>query len=377
MRLTAALLLLALAGTAGHAAAQRPRRAPRRAPAPAPTGPTARLRCWSERPQDCAAAAERVLKAGGLRRATRKPDSGWSQDLEITYRRSTAIVAAARSLQQFVDELRLHRFGARVSLQGARTEWKYATDEASPGAAASAGAPPAVARLPQGTLRRVKERPTDGDLELALTGEAGKVLKGTEREVDGVVRNRGTRPVAIELAHGCDLDVAVTPRGSDRIAALSPCPDASVTLRIAPADSFVFRGADVPSDVTGSYTAYATLVGTADGAPLQLRTRPLRIDFRKAGKSDVADWAAPRPGCVATPLPKVAPGEVTGSYMLSLAPGVDAEALARYLAKERRLSVAVSTPRYLTLRGSDEDAAAMSCLGGVVRVVRDVEGKKD
>ena len=73
----------------------------------------------------------------------------------------------------------------------------------------------------------------------------------------------------------------------------------------------------------------------------------------------------------------LAPGEVAGSYMISLVPGVDAEALARYLARERQLRVAVSTPRYLTLRGSDEDAAAVACLGGVQRVVRDVEGKKD
>ncbi len=39
--------------------------------------------------------------------------------------------------------------------------------------------------------------------------------------------------------------------------------------------------------------------------------------------------------------------------------------------------MAVSTPRYLALRGSDADAAAVACLGGVERVVRDVEGKKE
>ncbi len=375
MRLAAALLLLALATTTGGVAGQRPGRGPRRAPAPAPAGPTARFRCWSERPEDCATAADRLLKAGGLSRAARKPDSGWSQDIEITYRRESSIPAAAKVLSQLVDELRPHRFGAHMSLQGARREWTYATDQPAAAGAPAPAAAPVVARLAQGTLRKVKERPRAGDLELALTGEAGKMLRGTESEVDGVVRNLGSRPVTVELAHECDLDVAVTPRGSDRIAALSPCADAPTTLRIAPADSFVFRGADVPSDATGSFTAFATLVGKADGAPIALRTKPLRVDFRKAGRSDVADWATPRAGCVAAPLPKPARGEVAGSYMISLASGVDADALARYLAKERKLNVTVSTPRYLGLRGTDEDAAAVACLGGVVRVVRDVEGK--
>ncbi len=114
-----------------------------------------------------------------------------------------------------------------------------------------------------------------------------------------------------------------------------------------------------------------------DGAPVQLRTKPLRVDFRKAGKSDVADWVAPRAGCTPAPLPKPARGEVAGSFMVSLFPGVDAEALAKYLARERKLKVAVSTPRYLSLRGSDADAAAVACLGGVERVIRDVEAKKD
>ncbi len=216
-----------------------------------------------------------------------------------------------------------------------------------------------------------------GDLELALTGVGGKVLMGTEHEVDGVLRNLGTGPVTVELAHDCDLDVAVTPRGSDQVAALSPCANAPAALRIEPAVSFVFRGAEVPSDATGSFTAYATLVATVEGTPVQLRTKPLRVDFRKAARSEVADWAAPRAGCTPAPLPKPARGEVAGSFMVSLAPGVDAEALARYLTRERKLSVAVSTPRYLSLRGSDADAAGVACLGGVERVVRDVEGKKD
>ena len=371
MRLASALLLLTLVA-ASAASGQRPRSTRAKRPAPtAPAGPLARFRCWSERPEDCAAAADRLAKAGGVRRSNRTPDSGWTEDVELTYRREASIADAAKLLKQFVDELRPHRFGARVSLQGARKEWRYATDDAQP------ATPPPAARLAQGTLRKAKEQPRAGNLELALTGEAGRVLKGTEQEVDGVLRNAGGTPLTVQLAHGCDLDVAVTQRGSDRLAALSPCSDALETLHIAPADSFVFRGADVPSDVTGSYTAYATLLGTVDGQAVQLRTKPLRIDFRKAGKSDVAEWAAPRAGCVPAPLPAPAKGEVAGSYMVSLAQGVDAEALARALVKDRRMSVQVSTPRYLQLKGTDDDAAAVACLAGVERVVRDVEGKKD
>lgn len=368
MRFLPALLLLTLLAASGTSA-QRPR--PKRTAPAAPSGPLARFRCWSERPQDCAAAAGQLARTGGVRRTTRKADSGWTEDLELTYRREASIADAARALKQFVDELRPHRFGARVSLQGARKEWRYATDDPQ------AGAPAPAPRLGQGSLRKVKEQPRALGLELALTGEAGKVLKGTEQEVDGVLRNGSGGAVTVELAHGCDMDVAVTQRGSDRLAALSPCADAPETLRIAPADSFVFRGADVPGDVTGSYTAYATLIGKADGQPVQLRTKPLRIDFRKAGKSDVVAWTASRPDCVPTPLPRPAKGEVAGSYMVSLTQGVDADALARALVKERRLRVAVSTPRYLTLKGTDDEAAAVACLAGVERVVRDVEGKQD
>ncbi len=77
------------------------------------------------------------------------------------------------------------------------------------------------------------------------------------------------------------------------------------------------------------------------------------------------------------PLPGLARGEVAGSYMVSLLPGVDADAFARSRTRERKLNIAVSTPRYLTLRGNDADAGSVACLAGVERVVRDVEGKRD
>ena len=371
MRIASVIAVLLLAAV--PAAAQRTSRSPRRAPAPraAAPGTLARLRCWSERPEDCAAIAERMLKSGS-RTVDRQPASGWTQDMQLTVRRAAALPEAAGQVRQLVDELRLHRFRARVSLQGGRREWVYTTDDTAPGSP-----PPALARRAQGTLRRVKEIPGDGVVELSLIGAGGKVLKGTEQQVDGVLRNLAGRALSIELAHGCDLDVAVAPRGSDRVAALSPCADAPQTLHLAAADSFVFRGADVPSDATGSFNAWATLVGTVDGRPVQLRTRPLRIEFRKAGKSELADWVTPRPGCTPTPLARPGPGELTGTFMVSLAEGVDAEALARYLVRERKLQVSVSTPHYLRIEGGEDAAAALACLGGVRQVVRDVEGKRD
>jgi hypothetical protein len=349
----------------------RARRAGHPRPAPPPPAQWARLRCWSERPEDCAAIAERVLKAGS-RVADRQPASGWTQDVQLTVRRATALPETAGQVRQFVDELRLHRFRARVSLQGARREWIYTTDDAAPGSP-----PPAPSRLAQGTLRRVKEMPDNGVVELSLIGAGTKVLQGTEQRVDGLLRNLAGRVLTIELTHGCDLDVAVAPRGSDRMAALSPCADAPQTLHLAAADSFEFRGADVPSDATGSFNAWATLVGTVDGRPVQLRTKPLRIEFRKAGKSELADWATPRPGCTPAPLGKPGPGELAGTFMVGLAEGVDAEAFARYLVRERKLRVSVSTPHYLRIESGEDAAAVLACLGGVQRVVRDVEGKRD
>ncbi len=370
MRLTAALLLLSVAGPAGDAAAQRARSTPRNAPAAVRS--SARFRCWSERPQDCAAAAGLLLRTGTLRPGTRSPASGWSQDLEISFPRESAIAEAARTLSQFVDDLRLQRFSARLSFQGPRKEWKYATETPARGLVATT-----AARSAQSSGGRIKERTRDGDLELTLAGKGGKAFKGMDRQVDGILYNRGDRPLTVQLARACDLDVAVAERGTDRVVALSPCANAPATLHLAPQDSFVFHGAQLPSDGTGSYAVYATLSARANGAPVQLRSKSLRFDFKGAGKSEPPKWARQRDGCVPTPLGRRAHDELAGSYMIRLAKGVDAEALARYLAAERKLRVTVSTPRYLNLRGSEADATSLACLSGVDQVMRDVENKKE
>lgn len=365
------LYVAAALAVAAPVAAQRPRaKAPRRAPAPPPVAAVARLRCWSERPEDCSAAATRVL-AVGTPRAARRPGSGWTQDIDVGFRKATSLQDAAAAARQAVEELRPHRYRMRVSLQGGKREWVYSTEDAT------GGPPRSTPRLAEGTLRRVKEQSRGAGLELALAGAGGKVLKGTEHQVDGVLRNLAGRAVSVALARGCDLDVAVTPRGSDRLAALSPCSEAPETLRIAAADSFVFRGAEVPSDATGSFNVVATLTGAVDGNRVQLRTPALRIEFRKAGKAELADWTSLRSGCTPAPLPKPGRGELADAYMISLVEGVDADALARYLVRERRLRVTVSTPRYLRLEGGDADAAALACLAGVEGVGRDVEGKRE
>jgi hypothetical protein len=369
------MLLLLPAGLAGQQPARaaragapaRSRAAPRSRP---PAGPVARLRCWSERLQDCGALAERLAHAPAVRRALPRPESGWTQDVELTYRREAAIADAAAGVRAFLDTLRLHRFEARAALQGARRQWSYATSDSLPGSIA-----PARPRLPQGSLARLRERPRVGNLELALAGTGGKRLTGSDSDVDGVLRNLGARALVLQLARGCDLDVAVTPRSSDRTVALSPCSLAPQSLSMAPGDSFVFRGVSVPSEASGTFNVYASLTATLDGQPVALRTPPLRIEYRRAGRSDVASWGAVRPGCTPAPLARPEPGEVAGSYMLALADSVDASAFARYLVGQRKLDVTVSAAHYLNLRGDDGDAAAAACLAGVQRIARDVEAK--
>lgn len=333
-----------------------------------------RFRCWSERPEQCAAAREALARVPGLKVAPAQEASGWLEDVVASYRRSASLTQATKVARGFVESMRERRFHARVSLQGPRgRHWEYDSDTLS-----LPDHPAPRPRLPGATTVADEDaEPRAGELELAVTGAGGTALRGTERQVDGVLVNHGSHTVQLRLAHGCDLQVVVTTRGRGDVVALSPCSPEPERYLLAPAETLRFRGADVPSEIApASFLAIASLRAVVDTQAVELRSAPLRLDYRKPNGRDRDAWTQLRPDCTPRPLPPPTSSEMAGSFMVRLEDGVDAPSFARFLHKERKLAADVSTPSYVRVRTDDDRAAALACYEGVEAVLRDVRPKQ-